>query len=138
MIQPYVLARLDDIPSPVAPEPGSYAWKPVRHHLGVRAFGVNANVAKRAGDVLVGEHDELEGSGTRHEELYLVLRGSARFTIGGQEADAAAGTLVFVPDPATLRSAVALEPDTAVLAIGAEPGTPYRISPWERKYFPED
>ena len=31
-----------------------------------------------------------------------------------------------------------LEPDTAVLAIGAPTGEPFAVSPWERRYFPDD
>ncbi len=130
----YQVAKISEIPSPVPAEPGSYEWKPVRHHFGVRSFGVNANVAG-AGDVLVEEHTEIEGSGTRHEELYVVVSGRATFTVADEEIDAPAGTLVFVPDPGTVRSARALEDGTAVLAIGGEPGAAYSVSPWEHKYF---
>lgn len=31
MSQRYQVARLEDIPSPVTPDPGSYEWKPIRH-----------------------------------------------------------------------------------------------------------
>jgi quercetin dioxygenase-like cupin family protein len=130
----YQVAKISEIPSPVPAEPGSYEWKPVRHHFSVRSFGVNANVAG-AGDVLVEEHTEIEDSGTRHEELYVVVSGRATFTVAGDEVDAPAGTLVFVPDPATVRSARALEDGTTVLAIGGEPGAAYCVSPWEQKYF---
>lgn len=125
--------HVTEIPSPVEAEPGSYDWKPVRHHFGIGSFGVNATVA-RAGDTLLEEHDETD---TRHEELFAVLRGHAAFTIAGEEVDAPAGTLVYVPDPATVRSARALEDGTSVLALGGEPGVAFTVSPWERKYFGE-
>ena len=60
------------------------------------------------------------------------MRGHAVFTIDGEDVDAPAGTLVFVRDPALLRSAVATEDGTAILAVGARPGAPYAVSRWER------
>jgi tetratricopeptide (TPR) repeat protein len=45
--------------------------------------------------------------------------------------DAPAGTLVFVRDPAARRSAVAAEPDTTVLVVGATAGQAFEPSPWE-------
>jgi len=137
MADKYRVAHLDEVPVPVRPDPGSYTWRPIRHHLGVRAFGVNANQAA-AGDWVVEEHTETGTSGTRHEELYYVARGHARFVVDGEEVDAPEGTLVLVPDPAATRSARAVAADTTVLAIGGEPGAAYRVSPWEKKYFPGD
>ena len=58
--------------------------RPVRHHLGVTAFGTNAWTVENVGDRLLPEHEEDEGS----EELYVVLRGRARFEIGGEAVDA--------------------------------------------------
>ena len=133
----FQVARLEDIPSPVAPDPGAYEWKPIRHHFGVRAFGVNAAVARRAGDYVVEEHTEVQEGCMRHEELYVVTRGRARFTIDGQAFDAPAGTLIFVSDPETRRAATALEDGTTVLAVGGEAGAAYRVSPWEAKHFVE-
>ena len=66
------------------------------------------------------------------EELYVVLRGRATFTLDGEEVDAPAGTLVYVHDPAVARMAVPAEPDTAVLAISGTPGLDYRVATWER------
>jgi hypothetical protein len=135
MTAPYRKAHLSELPSPVAPEPGSYEWKPVRHHFGIRSFGINAQVGAHAGDWVVEEHTELEGSATRHEELYYVARGHAEFTVGGERFDAPEGTFVHVPDPAVVRSAVAKQPDTALICIGAEPGAAYAVSGWELDYF---
>jgi len=110
---------------------GKLKWKPLRRPLGIRAFGVNAYWAEQAGDELIEEHDELGASAGGHEELYVVLRGSARFTVAGDEFDASAGTVVFVRDPAARRGAVATEDDTTALAVGGSPGEPYEVSPWE-------
>ena len=131
----YQTQRLDDIRSPIETPSGAPEWKPIRHHFDVRAFGVNANVAHRAGDPVVEDHTEVQEGCMRHEELYLVTRGHARFSVEGESIDAPAGTLVFVRDPEARRGAVALEDGTTVLAIGGQPGVAYRVSPWEKKYF---
>jgi len=127
-------AHLSDIQPLHESEQGEAEWRPVRHHFDIQAFGVNAFVAREAGDYVVEDHAEADESGTGHEELYLVTSGRAAFTIAGEELDAAAGTLVFVPDPNTRRAAVAKEPGTAVIAFGATPGVAFTVSPWERKY----
>lgn len=131
----YQTQRLDDIRSPIETPAGAPEWKPIRHHFDVRAFGVNANVARHVGDAVVDDHTEVQEGALRHEELYLVMRGHARFTVEGETIDAPAGTLVFVRDPAARRGAVALEAGTTVVAVGGEPGAPYRVAPWEKKYF---
>ena len=135
MAEKYKVARLTDIATAVPPDPDSFEWKPIRHHFGVRSFGINAGVAPRVGDWVVEKHTELEGGAAGHEELYFVATGHALFSIDGEEVDAPAGTFVFVPDPETLRSAKAQEAGTAVLYFGAKPGVAFEISPWERKYF---
>jgi hypothetical protein len=112
-------------------------WKPIRSTLGIRAFGINAYVAERAGDRLFNEHDETEtlAGNQRHQELYIVLAGRATFTVDGEDVDAPAGTLVFVDDPASRRGAVAAEAPTTVLAIGAPLGEGYRPPPWEKIFL---
>jgi hypothetical protein len=127
---------LDEIP--VVETKEEAPWRPIRHHLGVRAFGVNAWVGRREGDEVIEDHRETEGDAAAHEELYLVLRGRAAFTVEEEEIEAPPGTLVHVPDPAARRRGVALEPDTEVLAIGAPPGAAFAVSPWERRHFPDD
>ena len=37
---------------------GRCPWRPVRHELGITAFGVNAFTGKQAGDRIINEHDE--------------------------------------------------------------------------------
>jgi mannose-6-phosphate isomerase-like protein (cupin superfamily) len=117
------VARLDEIP---LQDDGRAPWRPVRHHLGIKAFGVNAYVGRKAGDRVVNEHDEDTGQ----EELYVVLSGRATFTIDGEEVDAPPGTIVFVR-PEGKRTAVAAEAETTVLAIGGKPGEAYVVSGWE-------
>jgi mannose-6-phosphate isomerase-like protein (cupin superfamily) len=100
--------------------------RPVRHHLGISAFGTNAWTASEVGDRLMPEHAEDAGS----EELYVVLCGRARFEIDGDSVDAPAGTLVFVR-PEVNRTAFAEEPATTVLAVGSTVGEPYHGGGWE-------
>jgi tetratricopeptide (TPR) repeat protein len=105
-------------------------WLPLRRELRVRAFGVNAYRAAHAGDDVVEDHDETGSGAGGHEELYVVLSGRATFTVEGDERDAPAGTLVHCP-PGTLRGALAAEPGTTVLGIGAKPGEVFQPSGWE-------
>ena len=128
--------RLDDV------EPSRLygtLWKPIRSTLGIRAFGINAYVAERAGDPLFNEHDETEefAGDQRHEELYFVVTGRAAFTVDGQELDAPARTFVFVDDPRSRRGAVAAEADTLILAIGGPVDEAYRPAPWEDRFLVE-
>ena len=106
-------------------------WHPVRRRLGIRAFGVNAYSSDAIGHQVVEEHDETGSGAGGHEELYVVVRGRATFTIDGETLDAPAGTLVFVHDPNVARVAIAEDEGTVVLAVGGEPGRAYKISPWE-------
>jgi hypothetical protein len=110
----------------------------VRRHFDVRAFGVNG-VTGNAGDEMVEPHDERDDEAQLtdgHEELFAVMSGHAVFTVDGAEVDAPAGTLVFVRDPALVRSARATVDGTAILAIGACAGEPFEVSRWERAWFP--
>jgi quercetin dioxygenase-like cupin family protein len=100
-------------------------WVPVRAELGFRPTGINVWIGHETGSEVIERHDE--GS---HEELYLVLAGRATFTLDGAELDLPAGSLLAVAPP-VLRTAVAAEPGTAVLAIGAAPGEAFAPSAWE-------
>jgi hypothetical protein len=114
------------------------ALRAVRHHLGIKAFGVNLFEAPSAGDEVIETHVETEDSPSRHEELYLVLDGAAAFEVDGEVVEAPAGTFVFVPDPASRRGAVARLDGTRVLAMGAPRGEAFEISAWERRRFPDE
>jgi hypothetical protein len=108
-------------------------WHPVRHALGIRGFGVNA-YSGSAGEDVIEEHTESDDDGRGHQEMYVVLAGRARFEIDGDTVDAPAGTLVFLPDPASRRHAVAEADGTTVLALGGEPGVAYDVSAWEWRF----
>ena len=120
----YSVVRIPEI-EPIAA--AGVQWKPLRRHLGISAFGINAYSAEAAGDHVVEEHTE-ESLG--HEEAYVVISGHATFTLDGVDLDAPNGTLVFVRDPTVRRHAVAVEPGTTVLAVGGVPGT-HTPSAWE-------
>jgi hypothetical protein len=95
---------------------------PVREHLGIRAFGINAYTPGEDG-TLINEHDE---AGSDQEELYIVLDGQASFEVDGETVDAPAGTLVFVR-PESRRKATG---SGTVLALGATPGQAYQALDW--------
>jgi tetratricopeptide (TPR) repeat protein len=127
MPDPARTVHVDDLPRLAGPP----TWRPVRAELGITAFGANAFSAAAAGELLIEDHDEVSGGAGRHEELYVVVRGRAHFTVDGDEIDAPAGTFVFVPDPASRRTAVAAEPDTVAMVVGGQVGEPFAPSPWE-------
>ena len=106
---------------------GREPFRPIRHHLGIMAFGVNSWTARAAGDRIINEHDEQPGG---DEELYVVVSGRARFELDGESADAPTGTLVFVK-PGVKRTAFAEEPGTTLVAIGATAGEAYEPFGWE-------
>jgi mannose-6-phosphate isomerase-like protein (cupin superfamily) len=122
-----MIVALDEIPRAAEPCDPSLDWRPVRDHLGISSFGVNAFLGAAEGDRVVELHDETGG----HEELYVVVRGAARFTIDGGEHEVAAGGLVLVA-PGSTREAFATQPDTAVLVVGGVPGT-HDVSEWEAR-----
>jgi len=128
------VARLDEIdPVPVA----GGLYHPIRRALGVRAFGINAYSARAAGDQLIEPHDETGTGSGGQEEAYFVVSGHATFTVAGEEIDAPARTIVFVPDVATKRSAVANEAGTIALVIGGPADRPVPVSPFEYWFVAE-
>ncbi len=106
-------------------------WHPLRRRLGIRAFGINAYTSEAVGSHVVEQHNEAGDGGGGHEELYVVIRGRATFTIAGETLAAPAGTLVFIREPSLERVAIAEEEGTLVLAVGGEPGRAYEPSAWE-------
>jgi tetratricopeptide (TPR) repeat protein len=108
-----------------------FVWRPIRRRLGIEAFGVNAYSPLQARAQVVEEHTE---STLEHEEIYLVLRGRALFTVDGDEHELGPGQLVFVRDPSLRRGAVGLTDDTVVLAVGGKPGEAYEVSAWEAMF----
>jgi mannose-6-phosphate isomerase-like protein (cupin superfamily) len=127
---PYEVVHVDELDRIPVGEHG-LMWRPVRRRLGIEAFGVNAYSADETGQEVVEHHDETGTGAGRHEELYVVVRGHARFTLDEQEVDAPAGTCVFVRERSVKRGAHAVEPGTTVLALGGKPGEVFQVSPWE-------
>ena len=123
----YRTAKLDEI----AAEQWPY-WAPVRHHFGIETFGVNAWRGKN-GDRVITPHDHEEDG---EPELYVVISGAAKFTIAGEDVEAAAVEFVWVDDPKAERVAYATADDTVVLSIGAGAhGSAYAPSGWDTKYL---
>jgi hypothetical protein len=121
----YAVAQLDDIDEF---DDAGASYRPIRHHLGITAFGVTAWTGHAAGDVVVNDRDEDDP--TADQELFLVLRGHAAFDVEGDRVDAPAGTLVFAP-PNTKRKAFAIEDDATILALEGTPGKAFAARGWE-------
>jgi hypothetical protein len=109
-----------------------FVWRPIRRPFDIRAFGVNAYSPREPGAQVVEEHSE---SQLEHEEIYLVLRGRARFTVDGNEHELGPGQLVYARDPSLRRGAVGLTEDTVVLALGGKPGVAHEPSAWEAMFY---
>ena len=65
---------------------------PVREHLGIHSFGINAYTPGEDG-TLINEHDE---AGSGQEELYFVVDGTATFEVDGETIAAPQGTFLYV------------------------------------------
>jgi mannose-6-phosphate isomerase-like protein (cupin superfamily) len=116
--QRFRVARLDEIE-----KRGSFI--PVREHLGIHSFGINARTQGDNG-VLVNEHDEAGGQ----EEVYIVLDGTATFEIDGETVEAPPGTFISV-EPEAKRKATG---DATVLALGGTVGEAYQSMDWGDAY----
>ena len=121
----YEILSIDDLDRYPTTQ-GSQILRPLRRRIGFRPFGVNVWVGESAGDHVIEPHREPEGT----EELYVVVRGRASFTVVDETFDAPVGTLVHVP-PATFREATAQEAGTTVLALGAKEGEAFTPGAWE-------
>jgi quercetin dioxygenase-like cupin family protein len=125
----YEVAHVDELQGiPIA---HGLVWRPVRRRFDVRALGVNAYTAEEVGGQVVEEHSEEQPG---HEEMYVVLRGRATFTLDGTDVDVPAGSLVYIADPSVRRVAISREEGTTVLALGGKPGAPYEVPAWEAMF----
>jgi hypothetical protein len=133
----YRVTHLDEIDTIRFPDEPLPDWKPLRRELGITAFGTNAYVAEQVGDLVIERHDELaeDDDPGGSEEIYVVVRGAARFTVDGTSVDIPHGGVVSVRDPALVREAVALEAGTLVLAVGGRPGVAFTPSTWEENFL---
>jgi mannose-6-phosphate isomerase-like protein (cupin superfamily) len=89
--------------------------------LGVRWFGLQV-LDFPAGFTDYPEHDH---AGDGQEEVYVVLAGSAEFTVAGERVEAHAGSLVRV-DPEARRTLLPGADGVRLLAIGCAPGGAYQ------------
>ena len=111
-------------------DPGDPIWYPVQHALGIDTFGVNVFVARRAGQLLVEEHDERESG---QQELYLILEGSAVFELDGEAVRLERGHALAVTDPRVGRRGAAESAGTTLLVVGSADG-PFS-STWNADHF---
>jgi hypothetical protein len=95
---------------------------PVREHMGIHAFGINAFTPREDG-TLVSEHDE---AGSGQEELYIVLDGSVTFEIDGEVVEVQPGAFVYITPEARRRATG----DGTVLVVGGTPGEAYQGIDW--------
>ncbi|HEY2353422.1 MAG TPA: hypothetical protein VGH79_00805 [Gaiellaceae bacterium] len=122
--------RVLSIPEKAREGEGHRTFVGIRRALDIGSFGVNAIYQATAGEELVNEHDERGPGSTGQEELYVLVQGSATFTVDGEELDAPHGTaLLVLPD--SKRSAVATSDETIVLVVGGVPGEAYRLGPMQ-------
>ena len=126
-----MIRRLDELPKVGDGAADDPDWHPITHYFGLTAFGLNAFVAREAGQQLVGEHDE---TASGQEEVYVVMSGRARVTLDGNDSEVGAVTVVALASAATRRAVVALEPGTTLLAIGAPPRERFE-STWRASHF---
>jgi tetratricopeptide (TPR) repeat protein len=125
--------RVLSLPQEAREGDGDRVFIRLRRTLDIGAFGAGATYQAKAGEDVIGEHDELGPGADGQEELYVVVQGSATFTLDGEEVEAPHGTAVFVP-PGTKRKAVATSDETIVLAVGGRRGKAYRLPPGAELY----
>ena len=127
-ISGYAVTTIDAVPSI---DDEGVDWKPIQHYFQLTAFGINVYRATEVGTQVIGDHCERAG---RHEEIYVVLDGSVRFTVGDDEFVCRRGSLVVVKDPTVVRGAVAETADAAVLAVGNREAERFETT-WRPEHF---
>ena len=126
----WTVVGLSDLPR--VPGREDIEWLPLQHALRLGAFGTNVFVGPAGGEELIGPHDETGEDG--QEEMYLVLAGTVRFEISGEALELRQGDIVARRDRAVRRRATATRPGSAVLVVGAPPGSLAR-STWRPEWF---
>ena len=119
-------------------EPRDRTYVQLRRELDIGAFGANA-IRAEAGKELVTERPATGYARDGHEELFVVIEGSATFTVDGQELEAPRGTAIFVRDVEAKRAAVAGEDGATILQLGGRRGQAWRPTPGEamQEFFPQ-
>lgn len=115
---------LQDIP-PYAGEHAipSIRFRPAGQALGVSSWGMNV-LELDPGSTDYPEHDHASDG---HEEVYVLLTGSATLHADGEARALSRGDLVRV-GPTTKRKFVAGSEGATLLALGGTPGQPYKPS----------
>ncbi len=126
--------RLADLPQ--LEQSSGAIWRPIRRAMGLSGIRVNAYSAAEQGDTVIEPHDETSQAAAGHEELYVVIAGSAHFTVAGETIDAPMGTLVRA-DVGEHREATAAAPDTTILVLSGEPGSALPPAAYEYWYAAE-
>jgi tetratricopeptide (TPR) repeat protein len=118
-------------------QPRERTYVQLRRELEIGAFGVHA-VCADAGKELVSERTATGYARDGHEELFVVVGGSATFTVDGRELPGPPGTAVFVRDVEATRAAVSNEDGTTLLVVGGRRGEAWRPTPGEamQEFFP--
>ena len=104
----YAIGSLDELGS-------GYGFRKVRGALGVTAFGVNFVVYPPGSEGVAHYHDE-------QDELYLVHRGTATFTIDGEEKVVGEGGVVHVESTTPRLVANRGDEDLVVFVVGGKGG----------------
>ncbi len=89
----------------------------VRRALGVEAFGINW--FELPPNTEGHEHDELESG---QEEVNVIIAGSGRYRIDGEEVEVRVGTFLRF-DPGTARVPIAGPEGMTMIAVGARRGS---------------
>ena len=108
----FTLKRIDELPSIL-----HGAVKLAGDDLGVAAFGLQV-LDLPPGFADYPEHDHAEDG---QEEVYLVVDGSAEFTVDGETMDAGSGSLLRVA-PGARRNVMPGAKGVRIVAIGGVPG----------------
>ena len=115
----YVTAHIDEIPSIPYEWAPETEWKPLRRYFGIGSFGTNLFRAPASGAVLTEDHTEDPDSGTRHEELYLVVKGAPRSRSMVRSSTRRPARSCTSRIPRALAGAVARDAGTVLMAVGA-------------------
>jgi tetratricopeptide (TPR) repeat protein len=110
-------------------EPQERTYVQLRRELDIGSFSIFA-VEAEAGKELVSERTATGYAADRHEEVFVIVRGGAKFVVDDHEIEAPQGTAIFVRDV----EAKATEDGTTLLVIGGRRGEAWRPTPGEAMY----